>query len=614
MEIPLPKVDVSLRPISFNIGNEKTEIINSLLTSSQKQSKESGHYELERAILSHQSTCSMELSDQMKVHSFQLDIPAVINHLKSSGKYDRNFQNSIACLTTSLIDQNNNRPDDRLLRWKQDIDLLADQGVSATIFDFITENGSLFLIKVDRRSFTEGIPIAKSDLTHEAFIGLGVINRLRNKVPNFVHTYGAFFCAPPIVEDNRVKVWCPTQVDDVTYLLMENIHDNIQLSQGILDNKLTNSECISIYLQVINALNVAYQANKFTHYDLHTSNVLVQFLPQPVSIPIYLANGGIKYLVTSVLARIIDYGYSYSEVSNTNFGYFGFENILIFPDKPFPMHDAHKLLCYMGLLAKRAKNSRLNIELDKLYNFFLPYGGISLDKFIEKNMTRLRYYYQPDPIEFAQKLIDVNYQAMLDFIITVYPNLLVDRKPSNVLSSVCGDKCVNWEAFSKIAFNTTQLPTSISEYCDTLRLINEIVPEPKRTASEKWLTQYDKYSAFTQEYTLMKDKLDNIIVQYPQLAQKYDPNNLEKFWSFLESLLQYLYDLETVKLWETSVNCAFSDDYDEVAEQINHLHNLIIGIEVDMQNIKRKISESPASDDPRMIQLVTYIFAMIPEE
>ena len=104
-------------------------------------------------------------------------------------------------------------------------------------------------------------------------------------------------------------------------------------------------EFLQIYLQVLNPLNLAYKKFDFTHYDLHSENVLIQELPYPISIPFYHPDGRTLYLRTNFLARIIDYGTAHVKIEGQHFGVFRAENRgQIFPDRSFPMHDAYKLL------------------------------------------------------------------------------------------------------------------------------------------------------------------------------------------------------------------------------------------------------------------------------
>lgn len=611
-EIPLPKLDIDLDTKRFNVNEEKDDILNSRLTSPDYDKRLTGMHDLEKALLLNQSTCPIELSNQMKVHAFQLDDFSIIGSMKT---YDHKFQDSFACLAGTLIDQSKNRPDARLLQWKERIALLNNQGAMGTVFDFITENGSLFLIKVNRESLTQGKPIEAFDLVHEGFIGLSVINPLRDRVPNFMHTYGAFFCAPPIIEDGVVKVWCPTQINDVAYLLIENIRNSIQLRDAITENKITAQECVQVFLQVMNALNIAYQANKFTHYDLHDANILLQFLEQPIWIPIYLSDGSIKYVVTKILARIIDYGFSYAEVQGTKFGTYDYENASVYPDRPFPMHDAHKLIYSMR---KTTKNQSLIRNLSNIYDFFGSYGGKSLHNFVEENKLKFNYYGQPSPKSLEDALRNVTYQDMIDYLLEKFPDMVQNGKPSNAIASICEDKCVNWEIFQELVFDGKKLPINISEYCDTRRLIDELVPEPDRTKSEKWLNNFNIHQAFRSESGYMSEILDEITELLSDLIKRYfKPRNDTLFISFLEGFLQYVYKLETVKLWLQSVMCAFdtSEKFQKIEKSFNSMRDKINDIEKRFQVLKKLLGSLPAiSRDPRILKMIESIFAMIPEE
>src|SRR5690606_21579196 len=119
----------------------------------------------------------------------------------------------------------------------------------------------LYVIKVAADPTDDSLP-------HEALGGMGAINTLRNRVPNFMHTYGAFMYAPPILDSNgKVASWCPAKTGEITYLVLENIQSAVPLKDLVWN--MTDAEFLQVYLQILNALNVAYKDFDYTHYDLH---------------------------------------------------------------------------------------------------------------------------------------------------------------------------------------------------------------------------------------------------------------------------------------------------------------------------------------------------------
>ena len=129
---------------------------------------------------------------------------------------------------------------------------------------------------------------------YECAIGL-LVNDLKKYVPNFVYTYGCY-----------------------TY------KDNPCLAQEYIDGKVLNKvienldpqKIYSIYVQLANALNVAYEKLRYNHNDLHSQNIIIKELDYYVDIPIYFQNGTIKYHRTNVIAYIFDYGFSRLEYEN----------------------------------------------------------------------------------------------------------------------------------------------------------------------------------------------------------------------------------------------------------------------------------------------------------
>src|SRR5690606_31884194 len=101
--------------------------------------------------------------------------------------------------------------------------------------------------------------------------------------------------------------------------------------------------------------------------DLHTNNVLVRESPDGpgtlVAIPYETEVGKIEYLLTPGIATVIDYGFSHIMTSvQGRQEHFGRSNLLpysIFPDRPWPLHDAYKVLLFSLAQARYSGNTSL---------------------------------------------------------------------------------------------------------------------------------------------------------------------------------------------------------------------------------------------------------------
>jgi hypothetical protein len=136
---------------------------------------------------------------------------------------------------------------------------------------------------------------------HEAFVGIYAINNLRNYIPNFVYTF-EIFRYPCLFQKSK----------DCNYLITELIPG--QTWGKFVDNCIID-EFLNILLQICLSLKLAIQLYDFTHYDLHSGNVIIRKVEQPISI---------KYnddiINTQHIATIIDFGSSHIQIDGVNYG------------------------------------------------------------------------------------------------------------------------------------------------------------------------------------------------------------------------------------------------------------------------------------------------------
>ena len=179
-----------------------------------------------------------------------------------------------------------------------------------------TESDSIFTIK---------IPIDLSDDTkvgniHEFFVGLQ-LNKL--ECPNFMYVFSIFKCFAEFGQVfNRLCLESRNGVEK--YYLMTEFIKGQDLNRWLKSMEI--NDLMSVYYQIILALHVAWVEVDFTHYDLHTSNVMLRDLGKVTLIP-YTSRNGQKFFVKSrFLVKIIDYGFSHVKAripgnGVENFGY-----------------------------------------------------------------------------------------------------------------------------------------------------------------------------------------------------------------------------------------------------------------------------------------------------
>ena len=221
-----------------------------------------------------------------------------------------------------------------------------------------------FVIKAPRKHKDDFV-----DLTHECFVAFAAINKLREKVPNFAYIYESFNCSAPFIDthDKDVLSWCDFHKEPVVYAIYENCSPSVSFDDFL--NICNERNFMMYFIQLMYALRTAYNECKFTHYDLHMCNVLLRYVSNdPFYIPYDSIDGQIYIKSERFVATIIDFGCSYVEVGGRGYGFNEWDGRRygIFHDRPYPMYDVYKLLCY----SLSSFSSKIFHRLKGLLEFF----------------------------------------------------------------------------------------------------------------------------------------------------------------------------------------------------------------------------------------------------
>lgn len=248
-------------------------------------------------------------------------------------------------------------------RWIKNAKKIGTESAFGDVF--LTQFGSAqnaFVIKTAKSPSDRG-------LIHELFVGLYGTNQLRSELPNFTYVFGGFDCSPAFTFESSASVCSVNDSNKfVKYIVYENIMPSESLSEYC--GRCSSEEFYAKYLQILLALNRAYEVCEYTNYDLHSQNVLVRTVnTKRLSLP-YMLSGEKIYINDDAIATIIDNGRAHIKVAGTNYGYHEAYSYGVDPDKGNPIHDAYKLLCW-SLFDMRAKNNtRTFTEVSKLLKFF----------------------------------------------------------------------------------------------------------------------------------------------------------------------------------------------------------------------------------------------------
>lgn len=237
------------------------------------------------------------------------------------------------------------------------------------------------------------------ELFHEFFVGMQ-LNKLRSNffnsdgnfggagvpgkpgtsaVPNFMFVYGLFRCEMVRGADH----FCRSFSDPANYLLIEKITGPsiLELFLAYM-NDGRDQLVLSMIVQIICALHIAYTRTNFCHYDLHLGNILVRNLTEiiysrPNVIPrkndfVYIPYFAEKmnfYVKAKVLPTIIDYGRAHvNDQYGNSYGNYMTENPDVEPLNARPICDLYKFVGFVALVASRLGNVKW-IHLMRFFEF-----------------------------------------------------------------------------------------------------------------------------------------------------------------------------------------------------------------------------------------------------
>lgn len=367
MNITTQDFDAHREYIRIKILSSKTS-----LAQIDKYQQETERIELD-SVSNKTSICS--LGETKKVENYPIDY-SKLNDLKEGQFYNYSVMDAVGCAVDAVFFGLPATDGDiaRLANLKDHVRGIKKFGAESVsgnaLRGKIDGQSDLYVIKTPRTQRAE------SDLTHELFVGLNSINKLRKLVPNFAMVFGGFKCSKPNIdpETNEVISFCSDDlsVDKVQYVVYESISPSKGFDEYILD--CTVEEFYEFYIQHLYATQTAANEVGYTHYDSHNQNWLAREVNGDKFCIEYkdYRSGNPRFVTASVVATAIDYGmtnvlYEGREMgpADANLMQYGVE------PGPWPMHDAYKLLMFSAdTLLQTGKNPAVLKEIQKIFAFF----------------------------------------------------------------------------------------------------------------------------------------------------------------------------------------------------------------------------------------------------
>jgi hypothetical protein len=543
---------------------------------------------LEEHIIKNNIQFDEKTIQELKIGIFNLNYNKFFEH-KDNLYYNQKLQNALCCIVNSLI--NDEILSERFFeKYSTQINKILVRSAFGDVYKVLHNNDELFAIKASKTK--------DNSIEHECLIGMLGLNKLRYKIPNFMCTYGVFYYNTPIVQDeNNYKMYHNN--GKCAYLVMENINNSKSLKSMLSD--ISTKDFCKIYLQLINALNIAYKEYDFTHYDLHTSNILIQ--KKKYNIPIYNNDEIIKYIKCDYVAKIIDYGKSHINANIQEMNEkisFSYDTSKSFYKKGNPLYDAYKLICFSAQYSYIDGRHDLVDICSKIYDFFNEKNSIKtrISKNIKaiKNSLNSRDYYVYNPN---------NDNLTLDKFIKYIINIFKLSKHKNTI-----DKIYNDNDKSLNLLDNTKKPTSLKDIIYINQIIDTIDNSSYKNTLEQCIKNFDYKSQYEKEqkrvfekYNILKNKvLPYIIIKEKKVRFKLSKNtynteenhnslykledrnfDIEGYHYVLNKLLYINYSINELKSWidkliqfKINIKLTINIDYcDVIIKKINTLERKV---------------------------------------
>ena len=226
---------------------------------------------------------------------------------------DKNIYNFDYEKTLSEFDSKKRYSIDKWLKYEKSF----KSGKQGYVGIMKSDKGNEYVIKI-----SQGINYL---VNHEYTVMKG-LNEIKDFCPYFCKLYGNIKYDMPVEAKKKIpdifsnKEKGRTIKDDI--LFIENIKDSKKFCSFIKDEKISNDIIYSTIKQVILAVCIAQKTCKFTHYDLHSDNVLMKKCDKNLCVLIKIDDEN-QFLVPTYgyIPTIIDFGFSYIDSMKDNYLY-----------------------------------------------------------------------------------------------------------------------------------------------------------------------------------------------------------------------------------------------------------------------------------------------------
>lgn len=544
------------------------------------------------------SNTNPEIVSNSKLRIFSADDEKLGTILKSSDGLNANLHDNLSCAVDAIIYEGRESGSytplmrERIRDWFPQLKQIGQESVEGyALSSSFSKDSNLFVIKAPRNPKTD-------ELVHEAVVGFYALNKLRHILPNYMYIYGYTKCSPPVIKDDFTKeiiTWCSSSNPSVSYLITENIRDSMSIGDFILDPNITPNDFLAAFIQLINALNLAYKKYGYTHYDLHYGNVMVRKYNTIVAIPYFGTNidrnsyKPIGYVASRYIPYIIDYGYNTININGIGFGKIGLENFGI-SNTPFPMFDVYKIICFLAERLYTSAQSAHTINMlqiiDQLFSFFNE--GSVKHRVIARLNNRMDYY---NPNISLKSITHDNYlnwlQLQSGVTLPIHRDLgpLIDKGVFTAPINDSIDSCRFYDIIS-----SEKGPETALEYCEVVSAINNdpLISPYNKDKYLSWLnsnfnseTYVDETLPIINRILIETNKIKNInLVNSTSIIPKLSSTShfstaefVQIYKSHIYALLQIKDIISNLSSYIRSILCALTNQ-GKLSKYRSVIHNL----------------------------------------
>jgi len=480
-----------------------------------------------------QPTCDTYYLSDISPRTYQLNInkdtiPAMLS-------YDSNYQSEMECTVDAMIDV-----DRKYLRYKLKSSITQVRKIASgnygTAYEVFVRNYPWFVIKTTRADDETAEANAVDDtiksIRHGAVVGLHAINKLRSKIPTFMHTYGAFICGMTSPVFNTANIgqetikMCDPNKRDAPHVILENIRNAVTLQEFCTSNDCSALDLASIILQITSAIRLAHRECDFTHYDLNLFNVLIQRAGAAVvSIKITgeSSSSPEKWLRASVIARIIDFDMAHVVVGDYHLGVTD-RSLNEYGISPFLSHPGYDIIKLITILAQALDVKHRITEvyqfLEKWKLLAALYSAIQISLTLEQRVAIMEIstigakvldfinVKVPAVEDYGQGLAlaqvidaDVFLYKTQQVCETYLGSELFSSLPPNTINTAKDQhSLMGWQEYTQMILDRNRLPGSIMDYYLAVSATKRYTTGKHCNDILTWLVQTNYELLFNQEY------------------------------------------------------------------------------------------------------------------